>query len=134
MSALAELDAAPLTIEPTVNYIVNDGTKLINYVGMPGLEQTKSSGTPDPHKVVMHNGRLHLHEFKLDVDGFRFVHHDTKVQNFFDEAELRRVYYPEMEALVVCACTGAGPARQRTPATGFLLLSAVFNISEGEVY
>src|ERR1041384_6158588 len=23
---------------------------------------------------------------------------------------------PEMEALVVCACTGAGPARQRTPA------------------
>ena len=27
MSALAELDAAPLTIEPTVNYIVNDGTK-----------------------------------------------------------------------------------------------------------
>jgi len=100
MSALAELDAAPLTIEPTVNYIVNDGTKLINYVGMPGLEQTKSSGTPDPHKVVMHNGRPHLHEFKLDVDGFRFVHHDTKVQNFFDEAELRRVYYPEMEALI----------------------------------
>src|SRR6478735_1127533 len=34
------------------------------------------------------------------VDGFRFVHHDTKVQNFFDEAELRRVYYPEMEALI----------------------------------
>ena len=35
----------------------------------------------------MHNGRPHLNEFKLDVDGFRFVHHDTKVQNFFDEAE-----------------------------------------------
>ena len=66
----------------------------------PDWTETKSSGTPDPHKVVMHNGRLHLNEFKLDVDGFRFVHHDTKVQNFFDEAELRRVYYPEMEALI----------------------------------
>ena len=27
-------------------------------------------------------------------------HHDTKVQNFFDEAEIKRVYYPEMEALI----------------------------------
>jgi hypothetical protein len=101
MSALAELDVqAPQTIEPVVNYILNDGSKLITYVGMPGLQETKSSGTPDPHKVVMHNGRLRQNEFKLDVDGFRFVHHDTKVQNFFDEAELRRVYYPEMEALI----------------------------------
>src|SRR6476661_4047313 len=99
MSALAEIDTAPLTIEPVVNYIVNDGTTVINYVGMPGVGTT-NTGTPDPHKVVMHNGRPHLNEFKLDVDGFRFVHHDTKVQNFFDEAELRRVYYPEVEALI----------------------------------
>ena len=97
--ALAERETAPLTIEPVVNYIVNDGTKVINYVGVPGVE-SKNTGTPDPRKVVMHNGRPHLNEFKLDVDGFRFVHHDTKVQNFFDEAELRRVYYPEMEALI----------------------------------
>jgi hypothetical protein len=97
---LAERDTAPLTIEPVVNYIVNDGTKLITYVGMPGFQETKNSGTPDPHEVVMHNGRLHQNEFKLDVDGFRFVHHDTKMQNFFDEAELRRVYYPEVEALI----------------------------------
>src|SRR5262245_56382587 len=93
--ALAERDTAPLTIEPVVNYIVNDGTKLITYVGFPGVQETKNSGTPDPRRIVMHNGRPHLNEFKLDVDGFRFVHHDTKVQNFFDETELRRVYYPE---------------------------------------
>ncbi len=36
----------------------------------------------------------------LDRDGFRFVRHDTKVADFFDEDEVRRVYYPEMEALV----------------------------------
>ncbi|HEX2387140.1 MAG TPA: CmcJ/NvfI family oxidoreductase, partial [Candidatus Binatia bacterium] len=28
------------------------------------------------------------------------VRHDTKVADFFDEDEIRRVYYPEMEALV----------------------------------
>src|SRR4029078_8709173 len=69
------------------------------YVGIPGVGTT-NTGTPDPHKVVMHNGRPHLNEFRLAVDGFRFVPHDPKVQNFFDEAELRRVYYPEVEALI----------------------------------
>jgi hypothetical protein len=48
----------------------------------------------------MHNGRPHADEFKLDVNGFRFVRHDTKVKDFFDEAEIKRVYYPEMEALI----------------------------------
>jgi len=31
---------------------------------------------------------------------FRFVPHDTKVKDFFDEGEIKRVYYPEMEALI----------------------------------
>src|SRR5439155_213206 len=39
-------------------------------------------------------------DFALNRHGFRFVGHDTKVGSFFDEAEVRRMYYPEMEALV----------------------------------
>ena len=39
-------------------------------------------------------------DFTLDRNGFRFVDHDTKVADFFDEAEIRATYYPEMEALV----------------------------------
>ena len=42
----------------------------------------------------------------LDRQGFRFVRHDTQVESFFDENQIRRVYYPEMEALVK-AETGA---------------------------
>ena len=38
--------------------------------------------------------------FVLEQNGFHFVRHDTKVEDFFDEEELRRVYYSEMEALV----------------------------------
>jgi hypothetical protein len=36
----------------------------------------------------------------LERNGFRFVPHDTKMADFFDEDEIRRVYYPEMEALI----------------------------------
>ncbi len=100
MSALAELDTAPQTIEPTVNYLVNDGTEVFTYTGGAGSLDVRTGGAQNPQKVVMQNGRPHVNEFNLDVDGFRFVRHDTKVQNFLDETEIKRVYYPEMEALI----------------------------------
>jgi hypothetical protein len=100
MPALAELDTAPRTIETTVNYIVNDGTKLFTYTGGPGSTEVKSQGTTDPHRVTMHNARPHLKQFNLEVDGFRFVDHPTKMKDFFDADEIKRVYYPEMVELV----------------------------------
>jgi hypothetical protein len=97
---VAELETAPQTIEPTVNYILNDGAEIFNYTGGPGSTEVKTGGNPDPHRVVMHNGRPHIGEFALDTDGFRFVRHATKMQNFMDADEIKRVYYPEMEALI----------------------------------
>jgi hypothetical protein len=106
MSALAEIEAAPDTIEATVNYIDNNGERLFTYTGEPGANDKRSGGKPDPHTVIMHNGRPHADQFVLDRDGFRFVPHPTKVQDFYDQDEIRRVYYPEMIDLVK-AETGA---------------------------
>ena len=100
MTALAEVEAAPDTIEATVNYIVDDGTKLFTYTGGPGSTDKRSGGTRDPHQVTLHNGRPHADGFVLERNGFRFVRHDTKMHDFYDEAEIRRVYYPEMQALI----------------------------------
>ena len=88
-------------IEATLNYIVDTGEKIFTETGGAGSSDTRTSGgTLDPHKVVIHNGRPQAGEFALDRDGFRFVDHDTKVKDFFDEAEVRSVYYAEMEALI----------------------------------
>jgi hypothetical protein len=100
MAQTAELDVAPDTIEATLNYIVDDGSKIFTIVGSPGGSDTRSGGTADPHRVTIHNGRLAAEDFALERNGFRFVRHDTKVADFYDEAEIRRVYYPEMEALI----------------------------------
>ena len=100
MALAAELDTAPDTIEATLNYIVDDGTKVFTIVAGPGGSDTRSGGTPDPRRMTIHNGRPHTKDFVLDRNGFRFVRHDTKVADFYDEAELKRVYYPEMEALI----------------------------------
>ena len=99
MQAL-EAETAPASIEATLNYIVNTGEKIFTQTGGPGSTDVRSGGAQDPHRVIIRNGRLSARDFALERDGFRFVRHDTQVGNFFDEAEVKRVYYPEMEALV----------------------------------
>jgi hypothetical protein len=92
--------AEPDAIEATLNYIVNDGTKIFTETAAPGASDVRAGGTPDPRRVTIHNGRSQAGALTLDRNGYRFVPHPTKVVDFFDEAEVRRVYYPEMEALV----------------------------------
>ena len=96
----AELELAPDQIEATLNYIVDDGSKVFTIVASPGGSDTRSGGKPDPRRVTIHNGRLQAKDFALERHGFRFVRDDTKVKDFYDESEIRRVYYPEMEALI----------------------------------
>src|SRR5262245_16528168 len=88
------------TIEATLNYLLDTGEMPVTHVGVPGGVDTRSSSTLDARRVTIRNGRPLADRFALDRDGFRFVHHDTKMTSFFDEDEVRRVYYPEMEALV----------------------------------
>jgi hypothetical protein len=96
----ATLDVAPDQIEATLNYIVDDGSKVFTIVAGPGGQDTRSGGTPDPRRVTIHNGRLHEKNFVLERHGFRFLRHNTKVKEFYDEDEIRRIYYPEMETLI----------------------------------
>jgi len=100
MGAIAEPGTAVESIEATVNYYLDTGEQPFTYTGGPGSLDVRTGGGQDPRRVTVRNGRLGTNEFALDRNGFRFVRHDTKVADFFDEAELRRVYYPEMEALV----------------------------------
>ncbi len=101
MVQLAELDADRDTIEATLNYFADTEAMPVTLVGAPGASDVRTGGgKSDPHRVVLRNGRLDAGEFVLERNGFRFIRHDTKVADFYDEDEIRRVYYPEMEALV----------------------------------
>jgi len=100
MVQVAEQVAEPKAIEATVNYILNNGEKLFTQTAGPGGLDVRTGGSPDPHSVTIRNARHHDGEFTLDRDGFVFARHDTKMRDFFDEEEIRRVYYPEMEALI----------------------------------
>jgi len=100
MVAVIEQDTMPDQIEATLNYIVDTGDKVFTQTGTPGDLDVRSGGQQDPRRITIRNGRRSAGKFVLEQDGFRFVGHDTKVRDFLDEDEVRRVYYPEMEALV----------------------------------
>jgi hypothetical protein len=101
MAQIAELDVEPDTIEATLSYFVDTGTRPVSLVGAPGgRDQRVGGGGTEPRRVRLRNGRLAIDEFALERNGFRFLRQPSRVVDWFDEEELRRVYYPEMEALV----------------------------------
>jgi hypothetical protein len=104
MSATAEADTPVRAIEATLEYYLDTGEQPFTYTGGPGSLDVRTGGGRDPRTVTLHNGRIE--RFTLERNGFRFVDHETKVVDFFDEAEVRGRYYAEMEALVK-AETGA---------------------------
>ncbi|HEX4409840.1 MAG TPA: CmcJ/NvfI family oxidoreductase [Xanthobacteraceae bacterium] len=95
-----QVEKEPESIEAVLNYIVDDGSKVFTIVATPGANDTRTGGTPDPRRVTIHNGRPHIKSFELERNGFRFVPHNTKVKDFYDEEEIKRVYYPEMIELI----------------------------------
>ena len=101
MVQIAELDADPATIEANLRYLVDTGEKLITRVAEPGgLDRRLSADNSETHRVTIQNGRPLADRFEFEREGFRFVDHDARVADFFDDAEVRRVYYPECEALI----------------------------------
>jgi hypothetical protein len=50
--------------------------------------------------VPIYDGRTILDQLTLDQQGSVLRHHETAVSNFFDPAEVRSIYYPEVEQLI----------------------------------
>jgi hypothetical protein len=100
MVAVLEQETMPDAVEAPLNYLVDTGEKVFTETATPGSLDVRSGGKQDPRLVTVRNGRPYAGRFGLEQDGFRFVRHDTKVRDFFNEDEVRQVYYREMETLV----------------------------------
>jgi hypothetical protein len=98
MAEIATQELQPDTIEASLNYFLDSGETPYTYTGGPGSTELKSNQKFDSHRVTIRNGRRG--QFALERNGFHFTAHRTAVADFLDEAEVRAVYYPEMEALV----------------------------------
>ncbi|HEY7742444.1 MAG TPA: CmcJ/NvfI family oxidoreductase, partial [Burkholderiales bacterium] len=89
------------TVRAAFNYIVDTGVPPVRYIDWPEMEHKAVPPQYRPHEMTIRDGRPLRDTFKLDMHGFVFVDHATRVENFMDEAERARVYDPEVRALIM---------------------------------
>lgn len=94
-------------LEAPINYLEHSAERPVTYLYEPPDGVPIRSGRTTKQWMKVQNGRLVANELTLDRQGFAFIRHHTRVSNFYDQEEVRRVYYPEVERLLKDA-TGAG--------------------------
>lgn len=88
------------TLHAKFNYVVDNGRPAIRYIDWPEMEHKAVPPEYRQHEMPVHDGRPLRNTFQLDVHGFVFCDHRTQVQDFTDEAQRKRVYDPEVQALI----------------------------------
>ena len=90
----------------TLNYLDKSETAPKSHIEPPetGVEPRRPERSS--HDMPIFDIRPVADEIDLDAEGFALIRHDSAVGDFYDEDEVRRVYYREVEALVRAA-TGA---------------------------
>jgi hypothetical protein len=93
-------------VEATLNYLAPMAERPRNYTFDPPPGVPRSNSTHEAHRVPIHDARVVASDISLDREGFAVLNYHSAVQDFWDEEELRRVYYPEVQR-VMAEATGA---------------------------
>ncbi|EEP82417.1 conserved hypothetical protein [Uncinocarpus reesii 1704] len=110
-----------------------DGSKPFYYVETPPPGEPQQNYSEAPHSVSLTDIRNHESDFTLDKDAFQTLQHlppSRADPSFTDDANIKAVYYPEVEDLILTHVPGAQrvfifdhtvrrnkPAAHRTPVT-----------------
>ena len=87
-------------VEADMRYIVDDGVPPVMYIDWPEEEHKAHIPTYEDRRVKIEDGRPRKDDFNLATHGFAFVTHKSAVQNFYDDADVEAVCYPEVQALI----------------------------------
>lgn len=93
-------------IEAALNYIAESSEKPVYYAYEPPPGTSRVSGKFVAHAVPIRNAREIAGDLSLDEQGFQLTHQETSVRDFYDQDEVKRVYYLEVEQ-VLKGVTGA---------------------------
>jgi hypothetical protein len=89
-----------------LNYLAATTARPRTYTYDPPAGTPRTTVVNEPHAVLISDARPIVHDVSLDEEGFGLVHHRSSVRDFYNEQEVRSVYYPEAESILKEA-TGA---------------------------
>ena len=87
------------SIEGVFSYLA-DTSKRPAYQVNPDRTKPMEKPAQNKHTIPVYNGRQVQDQLSLDVQGLTLIKSDTKVKDFYDPDEIKRVYYPEAAQLV----------------------------------
>jgi hypothetical protein len=93
-------------VHAPLNYLARMPEKPYTYTYPPPPGVAQTNRRVAPQTVPVRDARPLADRLSLDREGFALARHQSAVANFYDEGEVRAVYYPECERLVQEA-TGA---------------------------
>ena len=87
-------------VKAELNYLAPTRERPRTYTFEPPAGGLRTNIINDPHDVAIIDARRVLVDLSLDEEGFGLVQHISDVRNFYDDEEVRRIYYPEAKALL----------------------------------
>jgi hypothetical protein len=98
--------AASSFVRADFNYLAPSPNRPRTYTFEPPPGEPKSNIVPEPHSLPVHDIRAISGPVSLDREGFALVRQNSAVKDFYDDDEVKAVYYAEAERLIKEA-TGA---------------------------
>jgi hypothetical protein len=93
-------------VDADLHYLTLMTERPRNYTFDPPPGVARLNTGYETHRLRIQSVRGIAQEASLDREGFELLQHGSAVRNFYDEDEVRTVYYPEAEQLIAKA-TGA---------------------------
>jgi len=93
-------------VDAEIYYLAPMAERPRNYTYEPSAGVPRSNTVGEAHTLPVHDVRPIASEVSLDRDGFAVLPHESAVRDFWDDDEVRRIYYPESAAAIAKA-TGA---------------------------
>jgi hypothetical protein len=90
-------DQHPLAVEALLNYLAPTEERPRTYTNDPPAGQPRTTVVSEAHVVPIRNLRPFASSISLDREGFSLVQLNTAVTDFYDDDEVKAVYYPEVE-------------------------------------
>lgn len=95
----ALIDALP-HVEAELHYLVPTAERPRTFTYEPPAGMPRTNASYEAHRVPIRDARPMASEISLDREGFALMQHTSRVGDFYDDDEVRRVYYPEAERFI----------------------------------
>lgn len=100
MASVLQPENSLPSIRTTVQFSQDDGITPVSVVRELGQGPDARKGNYVDHEISVYDGRPIAGDLTLDKNGFTLTRFPTAVKDFYNDEEVRSVYYPEMEEIV----------------------------------